>query len=278
MGSQCLYVKFSSRNGRVWDWWAIIGIFVLVSFFLPLKVGSDSEETEAVQSEESQSIEQTAASATETPSVDTPELHATSLNADDAVHNDNPDGEVGDSALNSDVENVTDSALSSEAGDSALNSDVENITDSALSSEAEDSALNSDVENVTDSALSSEAEGNTTVSEVSLVRPKCDVGKGCDTLLHCFDFKTLPSNASIIPDPPQAVIVTPHQLESIVENQTMQNCCAVVLFYAPWCTFSVQFAQKFNALGRSFENLPILAVDMAENEPYVKSCCVPSPV
>ena len=236
MGSQCLYVKFSPRNGRAWDWWAIIGIFVLVSFFLPLKVGSDSEETEAVQSEESQSIEQTAASATETPSVDTPELHATSLNADDAVHNDNPDGEVGDSALNSDVENVTDSALSSEV------------------------------------------EGNTTVSEVSLVRPKCDVGKGCDTLLHCFDFKTLPSNASIIPDPPQAVIVTPHQLESIVENQTMQNCCAVVLFYAPWCTFSVQFAQKFNALGRSFENLPILAVDMAENEPYVKSCCVPSPV
>lgn len=250
MGSQCLYVKFSPRNGRVWDWWAIIGIFILVSFFLPLKVSSDSEETEAVQSEESQSTEQTAASATETPSVDTPELRSTSLNAGDAVQNNNPDGEVGDSALNSDVENVTDSVLSSGAEDSALNSDVENVTDSALSSEAED---------------------NTTVSEVSLVRPKCDVGKGCDTLLHCFDFKTLPSNASIIPDPPQAVVVTPHQLESIVENQTMQNCCAVVLFYAPWCTFSVQFAQKFNALGRSFKNLPILAVDMAENEPYVKS-------
>lgn len=242
MGSQCLHAKRTQllqRNGRFRDWWAIIGL-ILVSSLLPPNVSSESEETESVENEDKQSTEWTAASnslATEQQSTGAPELHSiTYSSTGDALQNDNPSDEVGDSPLNSDVENITDSVISSEA---------ENST-------------------------------NTTVSEVSLARPKCDAGKGCDAKLHCFDFKTLPPNASIIPDPPQAVVVTPHQLEEIIEDQAMQNCCAVVLFYAPWCTFSVQFARKFNALGRSFESLPILAVDMADNEPYVKSLHVPS--
>ena len=103
-------------------------------------------------------------------------------------------------------------------------------------------------------------------SKACLVRPRCDEINGCNAPLHCFDFQQL-GNASIIRDPPQTVRVTPHQLESIVEDAAMQNVCAIVLFYAPWCAFSVQFARKFNALGRSFDRLPILAVDLAENDP-----------
>lgn len=107
------------------------------------------------------------------------------------------------------------------------------------------------------------------VSEACSARPKCDEIGGCTAPLHCFDFRLLTGDASVIPNPPRVMNVTPHQLESIVEDAAVQNICAVVLFYAPWCTFSVQFARKFNALGRSFDSLPFLAVDLSEHEPYV---------
>ena len=96
--------------------------------------------------------------------------------------------------------------------------------------------------------------------------PRCSVQGGCDSPLSCFDFKTL-GNESVIPSPSAAVKVTPHQLEKILENPSTANCCAVVMFYAPWCEFSTQFARKFNALGRTFDGLPTLAVDLGANEP-----------
>lgn len=108
-----------------------------------------------------------------------------------------------------------------------------------------------------------------TPADKGSLRPKCDEASGCNVPLNCFNFKELGNNSMVIPDPPQTLLVTPHQLEDIVETTSVQNCCAVVLFYAPWCTFSVQFARKFNALGRSFDSLPFLAVDLAENDPYV---------
>ena len=108
-------------------------------------------------------------------------------------------------------------------------------------------------------------------TESCSVRPKCDEINGCSAPLHCYDFRQFVDITSIIniPTPPHAVLVTPHQLEGIIEDSTRHNVCVVVLFYAPWCTFSVQFARKFNAVGRSFDSLPVLAVDLAENEPYV---------
>ena len=114
------------------------------------------------------------------------------------------------------------------------------------------------------------SENDSTLADAGPLRPKCDEISGCNVPLHCFDFKQLSNSASVIPDPPQPLLVTPHQLEGILEDTAVQNSCAVVLFYAPWCTFSVQFARKFNALGRSFDGLAVLAVDLAENEPYVQ--------
>ena len=96
--------------------------------------------------------------------------------------------------------------------------------------------------------------------------PRCSEEGGCDSPLNCFDFKTL-GNESVVPEPPTAVKVTPYQLERILENPSTANCCAVVMFYAPWCEFSAQFARKFNAIGRTFDGLPTLAVDLGENEP-----------
>ena len=97
-------------------------------------------------------------------------------------------------------------------------------------------------------------------------KPRCEEGKGCDRPLNCFDFRNL-GNDSVVPDPPSVVKVTPYELERILENGSIQNCCAIVMFYAQWCEFSTQFGRKFNALGRTFAGLPVLAVDLGENEP-----------
>lgn len=97
-------------------------------------------------------------------------------------------------------------------------------------------------------------------------RPSCEKGKGCNKPLECFDFSTLGKD-SPVPDPPRAVKVTPLELEAILENKLYENCCAIVMFYAPWCEFSSQFARRFNAIGRTFSELPVLAVDLGENEP-----------
>ena len=107
-----------------------------------------------------------------------------------------------------------------------------------------------------------------TVTEkiVEYQRPSCEKGKGCNKPLECFDFSTLGKN-SPVPDPPRAVKVTPLELEAILENKLYENCCSIVMFYAPWCEFSAQFARRFNAIGRTFSELPVLAVDLGENEP-----------
>lgn len=42
-------------------------------------------------------------------------------------------------------------------------------------------------------------------------------------------------------------------------NKTMG--CAVVLFYAKWCYFSSNVAPLYNAIGRAFSGIPILAID-----------------
>ena len=42
-------------------------------------------------------------------------------------------------------------------------------------------------------------------------------------------------------------------------NKTMS--CAVVLFYAKWCYFSASLAPMYNAVGRAFSGIPVLAID-----------------
>ena len=39
--------------------------------------------------------------------------------------------------------------------------------------------------------------------------------------------------------------------------------CAVVLFYASWCPFSIKMALFFNALGRLYQGIPFIAVEVA---------------
>ena len=109
-------------------------------------------------------------------------------------------------------------------------------------------------------------EASTESISSSTGHPRCEESKGCDSPLNCFDFRTL-GDGSVVSDPPKAVEVTPYRLAEILEDPSTANCCAVVMFYAPWCEFSVQFARRFNTLGRTFPGLPFLAMDFSKHEP-----------
>ena len=94
-------------------------------------------------------------------------------------------------------------------------------------------------------------------------RPKCTADKGCDIPLHCHNYTSSDTTLGSA----QVLSVTPIKLQSIVENQNISNNCVMVMFYAPWCEHCVQFARRYNTVGRMFRELPVLAVDLSVNDP-----------
>ena len=44
-----------------------------------------------------------------------------------------------------------------------------------------------------------------------------------------------------------------------------ESVCSIVLFYYPWCIFSAEAAPHFNAIGRLFPGLHVLALDAYTN-------------
>ena len=61
----------------------------------------------------------------------------------------------------------------------------------------------------------------------------------------------------------RVIIVTANELfewiNTTADNET--DSCAVVLFYTEYCPFCAKLAPLYNALGRVYNNLPVLAVD-----------------
>ena len=50
--------------------------------------------------------------------------------------------------------------------------------------------------------------------------------------------------------------------EKVTVNASNQaSHCALVLFYYPWCIFSAKAAPAFNAIGRIFPQIRVLALD-----------------
>jgi len=80
----------------------------------------------------------------------------------------------------------------------------------------------------------------------------------------CTDYRTLPN--SILTDPPSVLNVTSQQLNEILQDESIANRCAIVYFYASWSYYSCEYAYQYNALGRAFHSLPILAVDLHYND------------
>ena len=91
--------------------------------------------------------------------------------------------------------------------------------------------------------------------------PVCKLGEGCDILLNCFNYSSYSDFES-----GQTKKVTHYELEFVLENPSVTNTCAVVMFYAPYCPYSVDFGRRFNALGRSYKELPVMAVDFSAHD------------
>lgn len=71
---------------------------------------------------------------------------------------------------------------------------------------------------------------------------------------------------SVLSDSPSVLNVTSKRLAEILQDNTIVNRCAIVYFYASWSHYSCEYALQYNALGRAFNSLPILAVDLLYND------------
>ena len=71
---------------------------------------------------------------------------------------------------------------------------------------------------------------------------------------------------SVLSDTPSVLNVTSNQLTEILHDNTVVNRCAIVYFFASWSHYSCEYALQYNAIGRAFNSLPILAVDLLYND------------
>ena len=80
----------------------------------------------------------------------------------------------------------------------------------------------------------------------------------------CTDYRDI-SN-SVLTDTPSVLNVTSKQLAEILQDSTIVNRCAIVYFFASWSHYSCEYALQYNAIGRAFNSLPILAIDLLYND------------
>ena len=80
----------------------------------------------------------------------------------------------------------------------------------------------------------------------------------------CTDYRDIQD--SVLSDPPSVLNVTSERLAEILQDDAIANRCALVYFYASWSHYSCEYALKYNALGRAFNTLPVLAVDLLYND------------
>ena len=80
----------------------------------------------------------------------------------------------------------------------------------------------------------------------------------------CANYRNI-SN-SVVSEIPSVLNVTSKQLTEILHDNTVVNRCAIVYFFASWSHYSCEYALQYNAIGRAFNSLPILAVDLQYND------------
>ena len=119
----------------------------------------------------------------------------------------------------------------------------------------------SNLTNLTDS--SNNRTSNTSVR----IRPICTSEDGCNPPLHCCNISTInDTNTTGIIGQGKVVKVTSEKLQYILESPLYTNSCLLVMFYAVWCPYSVEFAPTFNSLGRHFPQILVLALDFGTEE------------
>lgn len=75
----------------------------------------------------------------------------------------------------------------------------------------------------------------------------------------------------------RVVIVTSDELLRKINssNDNESDSCAIVLFYTSYCPFSAKLAPLYNALGRVYGNLPVLAIDAHKQHRYTNLGGIP---
>ena len=73
--------------------------------------------------------------------------------------------------------------------------------------------------------------------------------------------KTLPTNETYTPV--VKILSSSELLERLENKDDYSHNCAVVLFFAPWCTFCARVGPHFNALARAFPQIDVYAIDAA---------------
>lgn len=77
----------------------------------------------------------------------------------------------------------------------------------------------------------------------------------------CKRVKCTPKNITDILSAKTKVLNSSQSINTFSMNNRSGDVCVVVMFYANWCRFSAKAAPHYNALGRIFYNLDVVAID-----------------
>ena len=129
--------------------------------------------------------------------------------------------------------------------------DVINGNDSdknASDDEVSDANINStDTANSTDTGNSTDTTNSTREANATVATP--------------WVAQTRIVNASELLELVTSKIAEPIKEDNNSTNTTSEGHCVFVMFYAPWCKFSAASAPHFNAIGRAFADIDVIAVD-----------------
>lgn len=105
----------------------------------------------------------------------------------------------------------------------------------------------------------------------SKIKPVCTLEQGCVPPLTCVGVNTSLLNDSHMTGvfgKSGVVNVTSAQLETLLDSPVFTNSCLLVLYFAAWCPYSVDFMPIYNDLGLMFSNnsLTVVALDFGKKD------------
>lgn len=151
--------------------------------------------------------------------------------------------------------------------------DIDNSDSVSTVSETQEAFSNewkTDLANINESNLTngSHLAHNGSSNSSLKIKPVCTSESGCSPSLQCLNMTTInDTNTTDIVNQGKVVKVISGQLQYLLENPLYTNSCLLVLFYAVWCPYSIEFIPMFNVLGKKFPQLPVLALDFGAEEP-----------
>ena len=153
------------------------------------------------------------------------------------------------------IESISDVSVNDAVLDSFVKSTkaVENL-DEVVSETNVDSIINTDNYQSQKTVIDNNDINATNINAANISEPADNsTNKTAQPFWSCAKYNLTRQNVIILKDKNDLI----WWLDEL--NKTM--ACAVVLFYANWCYFSAKLAPMYNAVGRAFPGVPVLAID-----------------